>query len=56
MSLVVCQFSPDVIGEFKELRRLLLRKRLNEIELCANLSVLRLFHVGHVVQNGLSAL
>ena len=43
-------------GEFKRQRRLLQRKRQIEIELCVNLSVFRLFHVGHVVQNRRSAL
>ena len=45
-----------IIMEFKKLRRLLQRKRRNEIELRVNLSVLRLFYVGHVVQNRRSAL
>ena len=40
-------------GEFiiKKLRGLLQRKCHIKIELCVRLSVLRLFHVGHVVQN-----
>ena len=42
--------------EFKKLRRQLLRKRHIKIELCVKLSHSRLFHVGHVVQNGRSAL
>ena len=42
--------------EFKKLRRLLQRKRQIKIELCAGLSVLLLFHVGHVVQNRQSTL
>ena len=42
--------------EFKKLRRQLQRKRDIKIELCANLSLLRLFHFGHVVQNRRSAL
>ena len=42
--------------EFKKLRRQLQRKRDIEIELCVKLSLLRLFHVGHVVQNRRSAL
>ena len=42
--------------EFKKLRRQLQRKRHIKIELCAKLSLLRLFHVDHVVQNGRSAL
>ena len=36
--------------EFKKLRRLLQRKRHVKIVLCVTWSVLRLFHVGHVVQ------
>ena len=39
------------IREFKKLRRQLQRKRHIKIELCVNLSLLRLFHVVHVVQN-----
>ena len=39
------------IREFKKLRRQLQRKRHNKIELCVKLSLLRLFHVDHVVQN-----
>ena len=38
------------------LRRQLQGKRLNKIELCVKLSLLRLFHVDHVVQNRRSAL
>ena len=38
------------IREFKKLGRQLQRKRHIKIELCAKLSVLRLFHVGHVVK------
>ena len=37
--------------EFKKLRRQLKRKRHIKIELCVKLSLLRLFHVDHVVQN-----
>ena len=37
--------------EFKKLRRQLQRKRHIKIELCVKLSLLRLFHVDHVVQN-----
>ena len=37
--------------EFKMLRRQLQRKRHIKIELCVKLSLLRLFHVDHVVQN-----
>ena len=36
--------------EFKKLRRQLQRKRHNKIELCVKLSLLRLFHVDHIVQ------
>ena len=36
---------------FKKLRRQLQRKRHIKIELCVKLSLLRLFHVDHVVQN-----
>ena len=39
------------IREFKKLRRQLQRKRHIKIELCVKLSLLRLFHVDHVVQN-----
>ena len=42
--------------EFKKLRRQLQRKRHIKIELCVKLSLLRLFHVGQVVQNRRSAL
>ena len=41
--------------EFKKLRRLLHGKRHFKIKLCVRLSVLRLFHVGHLVQNMRSA-
>ena len=37
--------------EIKKLRRQLQRKRQTKIELCVKLSLLRLFHVDHVVQN-----
>ena len=40
-----------LIREFKKLRRQLQRKRHIKIELCVKLSLLRLFHVDHVVQN-----
>ena len=43
-------------SEFKKLRRQLQRKRHIKIELCVKFSLLRLFHVGHVVQNRRSAL
>ena len=46
----------SVNREFKKLQRLLQRKRHIKIELCVRLSILRLFHVGHVVQNRRSAL
>ena len=36
---------------FKKLRRQLQRKRHIKIELCVKLSLLRLFHVDHVVQH-----
>ena len=39
------------IREFKKLRRQLQRKRHIKIELCVKLSLSRLFHVDHVVQN-----
>ena len=42
--------------EFKKLRRQLQRKRHIKIELCVNLSLLRLFHVYHFVQNRRTAL
>ena len=50
-SLKNCSFR-----EFKKLRRQLQRKRDLKIELCVKLSLLRLFHVGHLVQNRRSAL
>ena len=59
---VKTQFWPDihrwaaVIREFKKLRRQLQGKRHIKIELCVKLSLLRLFHVDHVVQNRRSAL
>ena len=40
-----------VTRELKKLRRLVQRKRHIKIELWVRLSVLRLFHVCHVVQN-----
>ena len=40
-----------VTRELKKLRRVVQRKRHIKIELCVRLSVLRLFHVCHVVQN-----
>ena len=42
--------------EFKKLRRQLQRKRHIKIELCVKLSLLRLLHVDHVVQNRRTAL
>ena len=42
--------------EFKKLRRQLQQKRHIKFELCLRLSLLRLFHVGRVVQNRRSAL
>ena len=44
------------IREFKKLRLLLQRKRRFKIELCVRLTVSRLFHVDHVVQNKRGAL
>ena len=46
----------DDIWELKKLRRQLQGKRLIKTELCVKLSLLRLFHVDHVVQNRRSAL
>ena len=43
--------SNPYIREFKKLRRQLQRKRHFKIELCVKLSLSRLFHVDHVVQN-----
>ena len=53
-----CVVKPRSKGnrEFKKLRRQLKWKRHIKIELCVNFSLLRLFHVGDVVQNRLSAL
>ena len=48
--------SKSFIREFKKLRRQLQRKRDIKIELCIKLSLLRLLHVGHVVQNRRTAL
>ena len=42
--------------ELEKLRRLLQQKCRIEIELCVGLSVLRLFRVGHVLQNRQSVL
>ena len=47
---------PRNIREFKKLRRQLQGKRHIKIELCVKLSLLRLFHVDHFVQNRRSAL
>ena len=44
------------IRELKKVRRQMKRKRHIKIELCFKLSLLWLFHVGHVVQNKRSAL
>ena len=44
------------IRELKKLRRQLQGQRLIKIELCVKLSLLRLLHVDHVVQNRRSAL
>ena len=46
----------EVNREFKKVRRQLQGKRHIKIELCAKLSLLRLFQVDHVVQNRQSAL
>ena len=45
-----------VVSHLKKLRRELQRKRRIKIELCVKLSLLRLFHVDHVVQNRRTAL
>ena len=47
---------PPENRELKKLRRQLQGKRLIKIELCVKLSLLRLFHVDHFVQNRRSAL
>ena len=52
----VVTFSKTRNKEFKKLRRQVQGKRHIKIELCAKLSLLRLFHVDHVVQNRRSAL
>ena len=52
----VVTFSKTRNREFKKLRRQVQGKRHIKIELCAKLSLLRLFHVHHVVQNRRSAL
>ena len=52
----VVTFSKTRNREFKKLRRQVQGKRHIEIKLCAKLSLLRLFHVDHVVQNRRSAL
>ena len=46
----------SIILEFTMLRWLLQRKRRTKTELCVSLSVLRLFHVGHVLQTRRRAL
>ena len=48
--------SPWANRGFKKLRWQLKRKRHIQIELCVRVSALRLFQVGHVVQNKRSAL
>ena len=50
------QINVFVIREFTKLRRQLQGKRHIKIVLCVKLSLLRLFHVDHVVQNTRSAL
>ena len=53
----VCHLALHIdIRVFKKLRPLLHRKRHIQLELCVRLSVLRLFHVGYVVQNRRRAL
>ena len=47
---------PILGNQFKKPRQQLQRKRLIKIELCVKLSLLRLFHVDHVVQNRRTAL
>ena len=59
-ALVLCldpllTWKNSILGS-KKLRRQLKRKRDIKIELCLKLSLLWLFHVGHVVQNRRSAL
>ena len=51
-----CRRRRGCIRELKKLRRQLQGKRLIKIELCVKLSLLRLVHVDHVVQNRRSAL
>ena len=53
---VMAMNNDDDSREFKKLRRQLQRKRHIKTELCVNLSLLRLFHVDHVVQNRRTAL
>ena len=43
--------SSNVMRDFKKPRRQLQQKRRIKIELSVKLSVLRLFHVVHIVQN-----
>ena len=50
----ICKFVVVVVAQ--KLRRQLHGKRHIKIELCVKLSLLRLFHVDHVVQNRRSAL
>ena len=53
---VTLSVRPWEIREFKKLRRQLQWNRDIKIELCVKLSLLRLFHVGHSVQNWRTAL
>ena len=50
------QICAVLVRELKKLRRQLQGQRLIKTELCVKLSLLRLFHVDHVVQNRRSAL
>ena len=51
-----CFFSSDVFVVVTVIIRLLQRQRHVKMELCLGLSVLRLFQVGHVVQNTFACL
>ena len=46
----------ETIGNLTKLQRQMQQKRHIKIELCVKLSLLRLFHVDHVVQNRRTAL
>ena len=56
IKFLICGVVAAVTRELKKLRRQLQGKRLIKTELCVKLSLLRLFHVDHVVQNRRSAL